>query len=94
MSEFEHDFIQAFRKQLVTYAILVVFGVIGTAIVFYFNTSHAIDQQREEQHKMEIRQSQVETELTKKISRADYIRELDEVKLTLRSISDKIDRLK
>jgi len=94
MSEFEQDFIQVFRKQLITYAVIVVFGVIGTAILFYFNTSNALANQQSELRRLDVQQNEIETELTKKISREDYIREIDEMKLTLRSISNKIDRLK
>lgn len=94
MSEFEQDFIQVFRKQLITYAIIVVFGLMGTAVLFYFNTSNALAGQQLEITRLNYHQGEIEKELSKKISRENYIREIDEMKLTLRSISEKIDRLK
>lgn len=98
MSEPQMEFIKEFKKQLIIYAFVGISTIIGTAVGFYYNTQSSITAITASQQQLDSKQKENEREIDRiretKIDRAAYVREIDEVKMLLRSMDEKISRLK
>lgn len=98
MSESEKSFIKEFKKQVIAVAVIYAFMLIITSIGFYYTTNNSIS--NAEKERIEIKadalmiKSQIEILNEKKINKDDYIREITEMKVMLRELGVKIDRLK
>ncbi len=97
MSEHEREFIAEFKKQIIIFIVIGVVTVVGTSVGFYFNTNSAIDSLHSGQRALEKKQTKSESMYQElkdsKIDKADYIREVDEMKVMLRELNNKLDRI-
>ena len=95
---YHSKFFKQLKQQVVIYAAIGLLTVAGTAIGFYYNTQNTISTIITNQNTIMGTQEEFKRDLNdlreKKIDKADYIREVDEVKTMLRNLEDKIDKLK
>jgi putative Mn2+ efflux pump MntP len=97
MSNNESEFIKALKRWIAT-ALLTFFGtmVIG-AFTFYNVTGKEITEAQVRMQGIEARQRVTEAMQVRldheKINKSDYIREVDEMKMLLRELNNKIDKI-
>lgn len=98
MSDTEKSFINELKKQAIIILLGYSIAIIATFVGFYFKTEARLEY-FEQRHEMQmVRQHNVEQRIDllneKKIEKADYIREVDEMKQLLKEMREDIKAMK
>jgi hypothetical protein len=105
MSNLEQDFINEFKKQGIRIFAGGIFILIGLGILFYFTMNARAAAMEKEQIYINSEYKQLKEDQAKvvsfllqlndnKVSKSDYIREMDAFRSTLNRVENKLDKLK
>jgi CHASE3 domain sensor protein len=94
----QQSFMAEFKRQVIGVFLFTLVSISGIGIAFYFTTNSTFAQMEMKQNMYQVRQTGLENEVEllneKKIEKADYFREIDEVKVMIKDLGRKIDNIK